>query len=38
MFEGEAPAGEFVRVRITEAGEYDLGGKWPARAATIMRH
>ncbi len=28
MFEGEAPIGEFVSVRITEAGEYDLGGKW----------
>jgi ribosomal protein S12 methylthiotransferase len=28
MFSGEAPVGEFVPVRITEAGEYDLGGKW----------
>ena len=28
MFGGEAPVGDFVPVRITEAGEYDLTGKW----------
>jgi ribosomal protein S12 methylthiotransferase len=31
MFSGEAPFGEFVPVRVTEAGEYDLGGKWLRR-------
>jgi ribosomal protein S12 methylthiotransferase len=31
MFSGEAPLGDFVPVRITDAGEYDLGGKWLRR-------